>query len=413
MPVEERAWFELLNEGRDDVFHFFRQLGFGRSILRTELKRLSHEVYDHDNNSNNIRQADSDTPLRDFYNQYPIIYDCIQASFLRIPSNSRLGEMGHSFSRNFYTSQTPMTRMDHNLNFLINHTYPQRKLRRGIGKSSRKHLDSKAKQSKSGAQVKLVGRTKYSFEAMARLPAKVKQESHIRALNEKGVMRLEEDRNKRIVEHFEDIKKGKRRRNKMAELDMDEVRSRAKRMKTDHDINWHNRDYTLALQLHEEFLKKSAYWGKITGQLVGEQDKSNLHKEIRLVLPHFYCEDVANATASALKSAKSDDNINLGKHLKKIEAIVKLKEKNTLSDDDGLEEMTELDRYKLFIKADQSPRAAMVKEQLESRRKRTKNVLKLFGTKPRYGMSSTEEEQDEGDSDGEHDNNTLVAYLNS
>ena len=160
-------------------------------------------------------------------------------------------------------------------------------------------------------------------------------------------------------------------------------------------------------------MKKSAYWGKITGQLVGEQDKSNLHKEIRLVLPHFYCEDVANASASALKSAKSDNNINLGKHLKKIEAIVKLKEKNTLSDDDGLEEMTELDRYKLFIKADQSPRAVMVKEQLESRRKRTKNVLKLFGTKPRYGMSSTDEEQDEGDSDGEHDNNTLAAYLST
>ena len=199
----------------------------------------------------------------------------------------------------------------------------------------------------------------------------------------------------------------------MAELDMDEVRSRAKRMKTDHDINWHNRDYTLALQLHEEFLKKLAYWGKITGQLVGERDKSKLHKEIRLVLPHFYCEDVANASASALKSAKSDNNINLGKHLKKIEAIVKLKEKNTLSDDDGLEEMTELDRYKLFIKADESPHAAKIKKQLESRRKRTKNVLKLFGNKPRYGMSSTEEERDEGDSDGEHDSDAFEVYINS
>ena len=163
-------------------------------------------------------------------------------------------------------------------------------------------------------------------------------------------------------------------------------------------------------------MKKSAYWGKITGQLyVDEEDKFNLHKEIRLVLPYFHCEDVANARASALKSAKSDDNINLGKHLKKIEAIVKLKEKNTLSDhsDNDLADMTELDRYKLFIKADESPRAQMVKEQLENRRKRTKNVLKLFGTKPRYGMSSTDEEQDEGDSDGEHDNNTLAAYLNT
>ena len=47
----------------------------------------------------------------------------------------------------------------------------------------------------------------------------------------------------------------------------------------------------------------------------------------------------------------------------------------------------------------------MVKEQLESRRKRTKNVLNLFGTKPRYGTSSTEEKQDEEDSDDEHANN--------
>ena len=75
--------------------------------------------------------------------------------------------------------------------------------------------------------------------------------------------------------------------------------------------------------------------------------------------------------------------------------------------------MTKLDRYKLFIKADKSPHAAKIKEQLESRRKRTKNVLKLFGNKPRYGMSSTEEEQDEGDSDGEHDSDAFDAYMNS
>ena len=75
--------------------------------------------------------------------------------------------------------------------------------------------------------------------------------------------------------------------------------------------------------------------------------------------------------------------------------------------------MTELDRYKLFIKADKLPQAVRIKEQLENRRKRTKNVLELFGTKPRYRMSSTDEEQDEGDSDGEHGNNTLAAYLNT
>ena len=85
-------------------------------------------------------------------------------------------------------------------------------------------------------------------------------------------------------------------------------------MKTDHDLKWHNREYNKALQLHEEFLKKSAYWGKIKGQCTDGLDKSNLHREICLVLPYFHCDAVADATATALKSPKSDDSINLGKH---------------------------------------------------------------------------------------------------
>ena len=109
MPSDERAWYELLcdGDGDDDVNHFFQQFGFGRSILRTELKKLSHEVYNNLDVTKNSRKADSDTPLRDFYSLYPIIYDCLQAALARIPSNSRLSEMGHSFTRNMDTSQTP------------------------------------------------------------------------------------------------------------------------------------------------------------------------------------------------------------------------------------------------------------------------------------------------------------------
>ena len=45
---EEKYWFELINEGAEDVFHFFQQLGFERSIIQTKLERPSHEVHDHD-----------------------------------------------------------------------------------------------------------------------------------------------------------------------------------------------------------------------------------------------------------------------------------------------------------------------------------------------------------------------------
>ena len=88
-------------------------------------------------------------------------------------------------------------------------------------------------------------------------------------------------------------------------MEIKTMMSRAREMESENDLKWHTRDYTKELQLHEEFLKKS-YWTSITGQLKDQQDKSNLHKEIRLVLPKFHLEDVAEATASALKSAKSD-----------------------------------------------------------------------------------------------------------
>ena len=296
--------------------------------------------------------------------------------------------------------------MSQNLNFLIKHTYSQRKSRRemGKGKSAKKHLDTKVKQIKYGEQARVVARMKYSLKAMARLPEDVRKAIKIRVLQDTGVMRLDEDRKERIVKHYENIRENKRKRNKLATLDMNKVRNQAKTMASEHDMNWHSREYTKELQLYEEFLKK-VYWSKITGQLKTKQDKSNLHKEIRLVLPHFHCEDVAKATASALKSAKSDDNVNLGKYLKKIEAIVALKEKNTITGDDKLEDMTELERYKLFIKADVSPRITSVKKQLENKRKRMKSVLGLFGTTPRYGMSSTEEEENEGDA--------FTAYLDA
>ena len=278
----------------------------------------------------------------------------------------------------------------------------------------KKHLDTKEKQIKSGEQVKVRGEKRYSFEAMDRLPEEVKKAKRIKVLRDEGVMRLEEARNKGIIEHYEGVKASKRRRRKLATLDMDEIQERARAMESEHDLKWHTREYTKELQMHAEFMKK-AYWNAITGQLKDQEDKSNLHKEIRLVLPFFHSEDVADATASALKSSKSDDSINLSKHLKTIEAIVKLKAKNTLSDhnEEELEEMSELERYKLFMNVDASPRAASVREQIENKRKRTKSVLGLFGAVPMYGVDSTEDGEDGDDSDDEDSEDAINAYLDS
>ena len=404
MSESERAWFELLKDGKEDVFHFFQQFGFGRSVMRPELIRLSQEEeYNFDDETLNKRSRSSRTPLRDFFDIYPGIYDCIKAAFARCPSNSRIGEMAHAFTRDFHTSQTPMSRLDQCLRHLIGKAYAHRRERRGMGSSTgqnRKHLDSKEKQTKSGEQVRLEVEKLYSAEMIARLPDHVKDDMKIGRLKEDGARRKEEERNARIVRYFEDIKDRKKRRNQLATLNMDDIRKRAKTMHPEHDLKWNTREYTSELAQHRRFLLKS-HWTEITGKIPSgeanpEGDRSRLHREIRLVLPSFHSTDVAEATASKLKGAKSDDNINLGKHLKKIESIVSLKEPNTLTDHEMLDELSELERIKLFVKAERSPHLGRVKEAVENKRKSTKGVLKLFGTTT-IDLSTGEDEDDDSD----------------
>ncbi|EJK63073.1 hypothetical protein THAOC_16290 [Thalassiosira oceanica] len=107
-------------------------------------------------------------------------------------------------------------------------------------------------------------------------------------------------------------------------------------------------------------------------------------------------DEVAAATLTVLKGAKSDDNVNLGKHLKKIESIVSLKKPNTLTNDTNLGELSELERIKVFVKAERSPHLSQVKDAVENKRKFTKGVLKLFGTTT-IDLSADGDEDDDSD----------------
>ena len=109
-----------------------------------------------------------------------------------------------------------------------------------------------------------------------------------------------------------------------------------------------------------------------------------------------------------LKGAKSNDNVNLGKHLKKIESIVSLKKPNTLNGT-NLGELSELERIKVFVKAERSPHLDQVRDAVENTRKFTKGVLKLFGMTT-IDLSAGEEA--EGDDDDDSDE-ALQAFVDS
>ena len=193
----------------------------------------------------------------------------------------------------------------------------------------------------------------------------------IRKLTKEGTMQKEKERDARIVQYYEDIKDGKTRRNKLATLDIDDIRKRTKTMDTKHDLAWETREYTSQLAQHKRFLVKS-HWTGISGRIPSDEanpksDKSRLHREIRLVLPSFYSDEVAAATLTMLKGAKSDDNVNLGKHLKKIESIVSLKKPNTLNGT-NLGKISELEQIKVFVKAERSPHLNQVRDAVKNGR---------------------------------------------
>ena len=112
---------------------------------------------------------------------------------------------------------------------------------------------------------------------------------------------------------------------------------------------------------------------------------------------------------TVLKGAKSEDNVNLGKYLKKIESIVSLKEPNTLTDDTNLGELSELERIKLFVKAERSPHLSQMNDAVENKRKSTKGAPKLFGTTTIDLGSGAEAEEDEDDDIDE----ALQAFVDS
>ena len=209
--------------------------------------------------------------------------------------------MCHSFSQNFHTSQTPFTQMSQRTSTFSssihshNISYTEEWARASLWR-----ITLIPRQSKPSIQT---GKSRCPDEILTQgygLSAWRGQWS-----KKKKFFKTPESWNwtrtaNNLVSSTSSMKEGTRKRNELATLGIDKVRKRALTMESDHDINWHSQEYTKELQLHKEFLKK-VHWIKITGQLKNEQDKSNLHKKIHLVLPHFHCKDVAKATTLVLK----------------------------------------------------------------------------------------------------------------
>eukprot|EP00956_Cyclotella_meneghiniana_P042848 scaffold249333_cov87-Cyclotella_meneghiniana.AAC.1 len=108
------------------------------------------------------RDAASKTPLQDFQNLYPLIFEALESVFKWSASNSRIAELLHAFVRQIYEPNMPMECLDNRLNMLMGDEFLQRDERRDVAKKNRdsslayrkpKHLDRKETQRMQGEQL--------------------------------------------------------------------------------------------------------------------------------------------------------------------------------------------------------------------------------------------------------------------
>ena len=398
MPLNMQTWYEMLHPVRNDVLHWWQQLGFGTNILRDELIDLSREdIDDHIEGSDLPRDADSSIRIHDFYTHYPKIYDFFKAAFGLGPSNSRISEMAHSFVRNFFDEQIPFLRLDDMLRFIMDQEYTWRQARREVTRESRqsktgfgirnrgavKDHDTKATCAMAGSQ--LAGSLgPYCPKAVAKLPQDMQEKIKISKIKVEGTTQMEKDRNEKLLEKCEAnkerrAKKKSKKKNSQPGLDLDKLRKESEEAETEHEKKWSSREHLARMELVKKFLLKSHY-NSISGKTGGH---FNFQLELKLVLPGFYKrKGVKDAAKNAITKPDGNDNLNLGKYLIAVKDIAFNGKKNTLDKltKKELDKMSQLEILEHFVKVDASPSFLKVQGEIKEKQRRVQGIMKSFGT---------------------------------
>ncbi|KAL7498156.1 hypothetical protein ACHAWT_009680, partial [Skeletonema menzelii] len=185
-PVEVRQWYTVLCQHSEEVVHFWRQFCLNKDSLVNELKKLSKQSC--------ARPVNGDTaPILTFKEEYPTLFECLEAVFGMMMSNSRLCEQMHGALRYGLRIEQGMDEVDARRDYEVVFGYLFKQERRekdlsGRGakrqKVSHKHNNSKDQLTMISAQL-----TEY-------LPKWLKEANELLQQPNHGIPSLTETRNK-------------------------------------------------------------------------------------------------------------------------------------------------------------------------------------------------------------------------
>jgi hypothetical protein len=114
-PHQEQIFYEMMTDEAVGVTHWYQQIGFNRSDVRSDLKNLTIE----EPGSRNIT-------LLSFRSCYPVIFSALYATFALMPSTTRLTEQSHGALRDLLPMGVSMMFTDTQQAYMMDEEYHNR-----------------------------------------------------------------------------------------------------------------------------------------------------------------------------------------------------------------------------------------------------------------------------------------------
>lgn len=204
----------------------------------------------------------------------------------------------------------------------------------------------------------------YDQSILDELPSEIREKCKIRNIGKKGVCTAEKEYEEDTLQAWDEKRTKKLQKNNL--LSIDDIAAEAKKLKTNHDIQWQDRDARKMNEVTKTVATK-AHFQKVKA---GDQ----FYEEVLNVLPHI------GKSLEQLKQGKKTAMMKkggvVGDYLDLVKKIAKDPSQNSLTDDD-LSEMSEDEIYKYFVHADKSIRLQEIQQNIDDHRKLLRNVFRV------------------------------------
>ena len=400
--------------------HWYQQIGLCRGAVLKDLKNLSKEVY----TSESRRQPESTKRLREFYDDYPVLFVAYRAVFGLLPSASRIVESAHGIVRQIYDPQVSAGNLNAKMRYKMGINYELKEKRRKVvreiranresednGEQPKKKHKSKASANDRKSTQQMEGKQlvemceKYTDEMFSMVPASVRERMKIGKINRRGSKEVEIRLKRDKKEYASDLRE--KRVESRADKDLEAFQELAAEKTTEHAELWPLKAEREQNVIMHEMLTKT-WWNRVpacsfTGEVLRVMKSMEGHrgeidgkrKKDIMAGGHVFGKHLKDVKAAAKAAAKKSDDSN----------------RKIMVDEEDLTGMKENEILKKYVDYEQSQHHSTSQTAMNEESAKLDKLFKLFSkvelaqqtrfsSEMTYGRKFDEGEEEDADGDG-------------